>query len=232
MLENFFDIDLMRRFAPLILRAFVVNIKLMLVAEAIVLVWALVIALARVAPGTAGRPLRWLAVVYVDFFRGVPLILLIFLVGFGLPISNPGVFGGVSLFWLTVIALSLGYGAYVAEVYRAGIVSIHPGQMAAARALGLTYPQAMRHVVLPQAVRRVTPPLLNDFVSLQKDTALASVIGVTEALKQSSINAGNVLNASPIVFAGLLFVLITIPLARLVDHLMERDARRFRAGAF
>src|SRR5262249_21314007 len=163
----------------------------MAVSEAIVLVWALFVALLRTAPGRAAMPLRFLAVVYVDVFRGIPLIILFTLIGFGLPQTGIPFFAGLHLFQLSVLALVLAYGAYLAQVYRAGIDSVHPSQRAAARSLGLSYPKAMWFVVIPQAVRSVIPPLLNDFVSLQKDTALASTIGLLEALQVGNNFAGN-----------------------------------------
>jgi polar amino acid transport system permease protein len=230
LLEQFLSWDNIRGSLPLVLQGFVVNLRMMLVAEAAVLAWALVLALLRVAPGSWAAPLRWLSVAYVDFFRGVPLLLVFFLVGFGLPQTSLPGFAGMSLFTLSVISLTLVYGAYVAEVYRAGIQSVHPSQVAAGRSLGLSYAKTMRFVVLPQAVRRVVPPLLNDFVGLQKDTALAGVIGVLDGFRQASIYAGNTFNVSSLVGLSLCFVLITVPLARLTDWLLRRDAARMQAA--
>jgi polar amino acid transport system permease protein len=170
---------------PNVWAGFQVNLKLMVVAEALVLVFALGVAIVRGLPGRGARPLRALMIVYTDFFRGTPLILVAFVVGFGLPALNIHVISARSNFTYGVIALTLVYTAYVTEVYRAGIESVHPSQRMAARSLGLSYMQSMRYVVVPQAVRRVIPPLLNDFIGLQKDTALVSVIGVGEAALQS-----------------------------------------------
>ena len=228
--DNFFNRGHLEASFPAILDGFLINIRMMLVAEAAVLVWALLLVLMRVAPGARGLPLRVLAIVYIDFFRGVPLILVFFFVCFGLPIAGVPGFEGQSLFTLSVISLTLVYAAYVAEVYRAGIDSVHPSQSAAARSLGLSYGRTMRFVVLPQAVRRVIPPLLNDFVGLQKDTALAATVGLIEGANAAQIYAGTTLNVSSYVGIAVCFIVITIPLARLVDYLLVRDQRRMRAA--
>jgi polar amino acid transport system permease protein len=208
---------------------FWLNVKLMLVAEALVLVVGLVIAVIRSLPGPALAPLRIVALVYTDVFRGVPLLLVIFIVGFGLPALQLAVLSEQSLFTYGVIALVLVYSAYVAEVYRAGIDSVHPSQTAGARSLGLTQWQSMRFVVLPQAVRRVIPPLLNDFIGLQKDTALVSVLGLVEAARAAEQYASTTFNFTGYTMAALLFIAITIPLARVTDYLIERDRRRMAA---
>ncbi len=176
-------------------------------------------------------PLRALAVAYVDLFRGIPTLLLVFLVGFGLPaLRLQGI--PTSLFWLGLIALTLSYGAYVAEVFRSGIESVHPSQRAAARSLGLSSGQTLRSVVLPQAIRRVLPPLLNDFVSLQKDTALIAVLGFGESLRQAGIYASFNFNYTPYVVAALFFIALTVPLARVTDWLSARAlARQHSEGA-
>jgi polar amino acid transport system permease protein len=229
-LEQFFDFGVMWDALPFVLKGFRINIQIFLWAEAIVLVWALVVAVVRLLPGRGAAPLRWLAIVYIDVFRGLPAIVVIYLVGFALPKLTVPVLSDMSLFWRGVTALVLVYGAYVAEVYRAGIQSVHWSQTAAARSLGLSYFQTLRHVVLPQAVRRVIPPLLNDFIGLQKDAALVSVIGLVDGLRQANLQASKYVNASPIVALGLCYVLITIPLARFVDYLVKRDQRRMLAG--
>src|SRR5690349_2520463 len=203
----------------------------MIVAEVLVLFFALAIAVIRNLPGRGARPLRALMIVYTDFFRGTPLILVAFVVGFGLPALNMRVISTQSNFVYGVIALTLVYTAYVTEVYRAGIESVHPSQRMAARSLGLSYWQAMRHVVIPQAVRRVIPPLLNDFVGLQKDTALVTVIGVAEATQQAQQFSQNNYNFTSYVVAAVFFVLLTIPLARFTDHLIAMRERRERAQA-
>ena len=186
--------------------------------EVAVLLLGLLIALVRTIDAPALFPLRILAAVYTDVFRGIPTILLIYLTGFGIPAldleglpTEPVVLGG--------IALTLSYGAYVAEVYRAGLKSIHPGQRHAALAVGLTEGQAMRHVILPQAVRRVGPPLLNDFIALQKDVALIAIIGVTgEAFREAQIQTATDFNYTPIIAVAILYLAVTIPLARLLDR--------------
>ena len=212
-----------------------------------------VVALARLMPGPAGKPIRALAIIYCDVFRGLPAIVTLYLVGFGIPTSGlsdliaPHIVGlfvdlssmsvgevraatRIPVSWWCVLALTLTYGAYVAEVYRAGIESIHWSQVSAARSLGLSYMQTMRYVVIPQAVRRILAPLLNDFIGLQKDTALVQVVGVIDAFNQSRIIAANVFNLSAVTVVAILFVLITIPQARFVDKMIERDNARMRAG--
>jgi len=215
---------------PAIASSFGVNVRMFLVAEPLILVVGVLVAVTRVTVAPALFPLRALAVVYTDLFRGVPTLLLVFVVAFGLPaLQLRGV--TTSLFWLGVVALVLSYGAYVAEVFRAGIESVHPSQVASAQALGLSHAQSLRHVVVPQAVRRVVPPLLNDFVSLQKDTALVASVGLAEALRQAQIYSSFHFNFSSYLVAAAFFVVLTIPLARLTDALGRRYARRERAGA-
>jgi polar amino acid transport system permease protein len=208
---------------------FWLNVKLMLLAEALVLVVGMAIAVIRSLPGPALAPLRVVAIVYTDVFRGIPLLLVVFMVGFGLPALQLAVLSDQSVFTYGVIALVLVYSAYVAEVYRAGIESVHPSQAAGARSLGLTQWQSMRFVVLPQAVRRVIPPLLNDFIGLQKDTALVSVLGLVEAARAAEQYASTTFNFTGYTMAALLFIAITIPLARVTDWLVERDRRRMAA---
>jgi polar amino acid transport system permease protein len=210
---------------------FVINIKIMVVAEIVVLVLALGIAILRGLPGPAAFPLRALAVVYTDVFRGIPLILVVFIVGLGLPGLQLRWISTQSVFVYGTIALILVYSAYVTEVYRAGIESVHASQVAAARSLGLTHWQTQRHVVLPQAVRRVIPPLLNDFIGLQKDTALVSLLGVVESAREAQDYAATYFNFTGYVVAAVYFVLLTIPLARFTDWLIRRDQRKTRAAA-
>jgi len=216
---------------PDVWAGFKVNLKLMVVSESLVLVLALAVAIIRGLPGRGAKPLRALMIVYTDFFRGTPLILVAFVVGFGLPALNLHVLSNLSNFAYGVIALTLVYTAYVTEVYRAGIESVHPSQRMAARSLGLSYAQSMRYVVVPQAVRRVVPPLLNDFIGLQKDTALVSVIGVAEAALQAQGYSQTYANFTSYTVAAVLFVLLTIPLARFTDHLIAKRERRERAAA-
>jgi polar amino acid transport system permease protein len=215
---------------PSVIKGFGKNVLMFLVAEPLILVLAALVAMVRTTTTPALFPLRVVAVVYTDVFRGIPSILLVFLLAFGVPAL--GLTGlPTSLFWLALIALVLSYGAYVAEVFRAGIDSVHPSQRASALALGLSETQTMRHVVLPQAVRRVVPPLLNDFVSLQKDTALAGAVGVFEGLFAARDYANFNFNFTPYVVTALLFVALTVPLARFTDWLGRRGARRMTQGA-
>jgi polar amino acid transport system permease protein len=230
-LQKFFSPHHFRVALPDVWQGFQLNLKMMVVAEILVLILALAIAVIRGLPGRGAAPFRALAIVYTDVFRGTPLILVAFLVGFGLPGLNMAVISTQSNFVYGVIALTLVYTAYVTEVYRAGIESVHPSQRMAARSLGLSYTQAMRHVVVPQAVRRVIPPLLNDFVGLQKDTALVTVIGVAEATQQAQQYSQNNYNFTSYVVAATFFILLTIPLARFTDHLILRRERRERAQA-
>jgi polar amino acid transport system permease protein len=207
------------------------NIRMFLVAEVLILALALVIALIRQSAGPVLFPLRVLAMIYVDFFRGVPLLLVVYAVGFGLPALRLGFVSGQSFAVYGVIALTLSYSAYVSEVYRAGLNSVHRSQVAAARSLGLSHGTALRYVILPQAVRNIIPPLLNDFISLQKDTALVGVLGAIEANQAAQIYASTVFNYSSLTVAAILFLILTIPLARFTDRLIEKDRRRRLAGA-
>jgi len=218
-----------RRSFPDIADAFLLNVRIFLIAEVIILVLALVIAVLRSLPGPVFFPIRALAIAYTDLFRGVPTILVIYILGFGVPALQLSGIPISPLFW-GVVALVLVYSAYVAEVYRAGIESVHPSQEAAARSLGLSRGQALRFVVLPQAVRRVVPPLLNDFIGLQKDSALVALVGPVEAFRQAQIAQSATFNFTPYLATALLFVLLTIPLARLTDWLIARDRRRLLAG--
>lgn len=228
---QFFDPEVFRVSMPIVFRAFLTNISLMVVTEIAVLLWGLVLALLRGLPGLAAAPLRWFAIAYIDFFRGLPSLVVIFLVGFGMPITGIPPFSDLSIFTLAAIALTLVYGAYVAEVYRAGIESIHPSQSAAGRSLGLSAGKTMRFIVLPQAVRRVLPPLLNDFIGLQKDTVLVGVLGVSEAFRAAQILSGQRFNATPYMVLAFYFVVLTIPLTRFTDYLILRVQRRTAAAA-
>lgn len=252
--KTFFYLPLIIEKWRLVRDAFWINIKIFVIAEILVLVWGLVVAIARLMPGPAGKPVRMLAIAYCDVFRGLPAVLTLYLVGFGLPISGlpdlviPPIVGlfvsfdgmtaaeikqftRIPLTWYCILALTLTYGAYVAEVYRAGIESLHPSQWAASRSLGLSYLQTLRYVIVPQAVRRIMAPLLNDFIGLQKDTALVQVIGVVDGFNQAKMIASNAFNLSAVTIIAILFVLITIPQARFVDRLVERDQARMRAAS-
>jgi polar amino acid transport system permease protein len=227
--RSFFDWGDISSSFPDIARAFVLNVKIFLVCEVCILILALVIAVLRSLPGPVFFPLRALAVIYADLARGIPTILVIALLGFGVPgLQLTGV-PTSRVFWAGV-GLILVYSGYVAEVYRAGIESVHPSQEAAARSLGLSRFQALRRVILPQAVRRVIPPLLNDFIGLQKDTALVGTLGVVEAFNQSQIYSNATFTYGSYLAAAALFVAITIPLARFTDWLIARDRRRRQAA--
>jgi polar amino acid transport system permease protein len=227
---TFFDGAHARAAFPAILEGFWLNVKMFLIAEPLILILALLVALARQARAAWLTPVRVLAVAYTDVFRGIPTILLVVLFAFGMPVLQLQGVPQSPFFWATV-ALVLSYGAYVAEVFRAGIESIHPSQVASAEALGLGRGQAMRYVVVPQAVRRVIPPLLNDFVSLQKDTALVSSVAVFDAMFAARDYANYNFNYTPIVVVAGFFVVMTVPLARYTDWLQARYRQRELAGA-
>ena len=229
--HTFFDLDTIRQSFSEILHGFWINVWVACVAEVLVLVLGLVVAVVRMLPGRAGAPLRFLATVYADAFRAIPAIIVIFLVVFGIIGSQIPVLSKLPPVWLGLFALTLTYTAYVSEVYRAGLSSIHPSQGAAARSLGLNYAQTLRTVLVPQAIRRVIPPLLNDFIGLQKDTALLSIAGISEAFQVSTYWQSFTFSMSPVIVPAILFILITIPQARFVDYLIERDARRRAGGA-
>jgi polar amino acid transport system permease protein len=216
--ELFFNWEVFKESFPEVLEGFWLDVKVFMIVEVAVLIVALALAVLRTSRAPAFFPLRLLTTVYVDVFRGIPTILLVYLVGFGIPAlrltglpTDPVVLGG--------IALGLSYSAYVTEVYRAGIRSVHRGQRDAALAVGLTEAQAMRHVILPQAIRRVTAPLLNDFVALQKDVALISIIGPQEAFRIAQIIQGETFNYTPLIAAALLYLAVTVPLARVVERM-------------
>ncbi|ANS64483.1 glutamine ABC transporter permease protein [Streptomyces lincolnensis] len=229
--ETFFNGEYAREALPKVLEGLWLNVRLLLICGAAVLVLGMLIAIARTLRGPVFFPLRVLAAAYTDFFRGLPLIINLMIVVLGVPALrlqgvtvDPVLLGGT--------ALTLTYSAYVAEVFRAGIESVHPSQRAAARSLGLTNRQALRFVVLPQAVRRQVPPLLNDLVSLQKDTGLVSIGGAVDAVRAADIIVGRSLNYTPYIVAGLVFVALTIPMTRFTDWVTARmDRRRAQGGA-
>jgi polar amino acid transport system permease protein len=227
--RSFFDWGDISSSFPDIARAFVLNVKIFVVCEVCILILALVIAVLRSLPGPVFFPLRALAIVYCDLARGIPTILVIALLGFGAPALELTGVPRSRVFWAG-LGLILVYSGYVAEVYRAGIESVHPSQEAAARSLGLSRFQALRRVILPQAIRRVIPPLLNDFIGLQKDTALVGTLGVVEAFNQSQIYSNATFTYGSYLAAAALFVAITIPLARFTDWLIARDRRRRQAA--
>ncbi|MFC8144892.1 amino acid ABC transporter permease [Streptomyces paradoxus] len=229
--ETFFDWGYAREALPKVLEGLWLNVRLLLICGAAVLVLGMLIAVARTLRGPVFFPLRFLAAAYTDFFRGLPLIINLMIVVLGVPALrlqgvtvDPVLLGGT--------ALTLTYSAYVAEVFRAGIESVHPSQRAAARSLGLSNRQALRYVVLPQAVRRQVPPLLNDLVSLQKDTGLVSIGGAVDAVRAADIIVGRSLNYTPYIVAGLVFVALTIPMTRFTDWVTARmDRRQAQGGA-
>ena len=212
------------------LTGFWINIKVFVIAEILVLIWALLIALLRLLPGKACAPIRFVAAAYTDLFRSIPAILVLYLIVYGLQKARLPLFENLDVQDYCIVALVLVYGAYVSEVYRAGIQSIHWSQLAAARSLGLSYGQSMRHVVVPQAVRRIIPPLLNDFIGLQKDTALISAIGILEVLGRARFINNSQATFTGYTMAALLFIAITIPQARAAEWLIKRDHAKTRAG--
>ena len=227
--SSFFDLAVARAALPEVLVGLWLNIRVMAVCAVFILAFGLGIALLRTLRGPVFFPLRALATAYVDLFRGLPLLLVLLVVGFGVPglrlqglPSSVVFYGGV--------ALVLTYSSYVAEVFRAGIESVHPSQQLAARGLGLSYPQTMRHVVVPQAVRRVVPPLLNDLVSLQKDSGLISILGVIDAVRAAQISQAEYASFTPYMVAGVLFVLLTIPLTRLTDRIARKQGWQGAGG--
>ena len=223
--KTFFDLDYGREVFPTVIKGLFLNIKLTIIGSLCIGAIALLLAILRTTRSAALTPFRLLATAYVDIFRGIPLLLVIFLIGFGVPaLGLKGLTSNVTI--LGTAAVVITYSAYVAEVIRSGILSIHPSQRAAARSLGLTHAQSMRHIVLPQALRRVVPPLLNDFVALLKDTGLVSILGVVDAIRAAQINASRTFNYTPYVVAALLFLCITIPLTRYTDRALRNTYSR------
>jgi polar amino acid transport system permease protein len=224
--ETFLSWEQIRRSASDIIHAFWLNLWIALASEALILVVALSLALVRAAPGRAMAPLRFLAIAYIDVFRAIPLIILLYLVAFGIPIAEIPVLSDLPTAWLVVIALTVTTSAYVAEVFRSGIETVHWSQTAAAKSLGFSTTQTWFYVVVPQAFRRVLPPLLSYFIGLQKDTALVLVVGTIDAFGMAKIYAGNYFNLSSVTFVAIVFILATIPQTRFVDYLIRRQARK------
>jgi polar amino acid transport system permease protein len=241
-LDYYFDFGLMGDEFDRVLDGFWITLKLSIISGILALVWGLILAVLRQLPGTALAPVRGIVIAYIDVFRGIPLLLVLLLVsGFlgaaqaegTIPreIGLPTWFGETSPFWYGVISLTITYGAYMAEVYRAGIEAVPQGQMEAARSLGMSHGQAMRQVIVPQAVRKVIPPLLNDFIALMKDTSLVSILGLIEVVQAGRDVQTETINGSALVLGALMFLVVTIPLARLVDRLIARQQERTsRAG--
>ena len=245
-ISQYFDVNFMLDHFGTVFKAFTtMTLELFVISGILSLIWGLILSLLRQVPGKIGAPIRFLTIAYIDVFRGIPLLLVILLIygGFGalsssnatpgpLPefIAIPSFFGKPAAFWYGVMAITITYGAYMAEVYRAGIESIPRGQMEAARSLGMSHAQAMRYVIVPQAVRTVIPPLLNDLVALMKDTSLVSVISLPEAVQVSFDIQSNTFNSSALTLAALMYLVVTLPMARLVDWLIHRQQRRIQRG--
>lgn len=227
--QQFFDPDAVLEAFPAVWRGFWVNMRIWVICLVATALWALVLAVARAFEGPWFAPLRVFVIVYIDFFRGVPALLLVLLFGFGIPaLKLPGM-PTDGLLW-GALAIVLSYSAYVAEVYRSGIDAVHDGQRMAAKALGLNQWQAMRYAILPQALRNVAPALLNLTMALQKDVALLSVIGVRDAVREAQIYTARTFNYSSLIAAAILFMLATIPLARFADHLARKDRHKRLQG--
>jgi len=226
--DTFFDWSYGGEVLGAVAKGLVVNIRLTIIAAILIGIFAMILALLRTSRSAALTPFRIMATAYVDIFRGVPLLLVILLIGFGVPaLRIEGLTNSVLILGTTAVVLT--YSAYVAEVIRSGILSIHPSQRAAARSLGLSSSQTMRHVVLPQALKRVVPPLLNDLVALLKDTGLVSILGVTDAVRAAQIASSRTFNYTPYVTAAILFLIITIPLTRYTDRVLAKSIKRQNA---
>ena len=227
--QTFFDVPYGLQVLPLIWDGFKLDLLLVMIATFFIAILSLVIALLRTSKAAALAPFRILSTVYVDIFRGTPLILVIYLIGFGIPALDLQYISGADVAVLGTAAIVVTYSAYVAEVIRSGILSVHPSQRAAARSLGLSPSLTMRHVVLPQALRRVVPPLLNDFVSLLKDVGLVSILGVVEGVRVAQIQTAKSFNYTPYVVVSILFLIVTIPLTRFTDRVLARTISRQNA---
>lgn len=238
-LKQFFDIGFMADHFDEVLDGFWITVQLSIVGGVLALIWGLILASLRQLPGKAFLPVRVGTIAYIDVFRGIPLLLLILLIAGGIPsleflpkeIRLPQWFGKPDSFWFGVAAITITYGAYMAEVYRSGIEAVPRGQMEAARSLGMSHRQAMRSVILPQAIRKVFAPLLNDFIALTKDTTLVSVIALNETVLVASDIQSETFNSSALTLGAILFLVVTLPLARLVDKLISREQSRFTRGA-
>lgn len=222
---TFFDFSLLRDNALYILGGFLVNVELFLICEVLILVWALLVAIIREIPGDAAAPTRLIAAVYTDVFRGIPSLLVLLIVGLGLRRTGLPILSNLSNFEAACLALTLNYGAYVAELFRAGLHSVHWSQNAAARSLGLNYTQTLRLVILPQAIRHIIPPLLNSFISLQKDTALVTILGVLDAVNRAQAVSSYSASLAPFTGVAFCFLVITLPMTRLTEYLDARDRR-------
>ena len=236
---QYFDFGLMADEFDPVLDGFWSTVQLSVISGVLSLAWGLVLAVLRQLPGRALAPVRAVTIAYIDVFRGVPLLLVLLLVSGGLgafalegviprEIGIPRFFGKPDPFWYGVFAITLTYGAYMAEVYRAGIEAVPRGQMEAARSVGMSHGQAMRYVIVPQAVRSVIPPLLNDFIALMKDTSLVSFLGFVEVVQAGRDVQSEFFNSSGLTLGAIMFLVVTIPLARLVDRLIARQQERYQ----
>lgn len=223
------------------LEAFWITLKLAMLGGALSLMWGLVLAVLRQLPGKALAPVRWLSIAYIDIFRGIPMLLVLLLVSSSLgafaqegliprSLGFPEWLGQTSAFWWGIFSLTLTYGAYMAEVYRAGIEAVPSGQTEAARSLGMSHGQAMRHIIVPQAVRKVIPPLLNDFIALMKDTSLVSILGIIEIVKLGGDLQSEFFTGAGYMVGALMFLVVTIPLARFIDYLLAKQQRKTQRG--
>ena len=241
LLKEYFDLDIMRDSFPRVLDGFWFTVKLSIIAGILSLIWGLILAVLRQTPGKLGALIRWPTIAYIDVMRGLPQLIIILLVfGFFGEMADSGIlpievaiprwFGQPDPFWYGVVAITLCYGAYMAEVYRAGIEAVPLGQTEAARSLGMSHGQAMRHVIVPQAFRKVIPPLLNDFIALMKDTSLVAFIGLIEVVQVGRDIQQTESNSSALMLGALMFLAVTIPLARLLDYLIARQQRKEMRG--
>jgi polar amino acid transport system permease protein len=228
--EGYFNLTVLAAGFPQIARAFVTNLWVSVVAEITSVVWGLILAVARSLPGRAAAPIRLMAICYIDLFRGLPGLLTILIIGFGLPQTGLPIVSSLSLFASGTLALTIVYGAYLAETFRSGIEAVHWSQVAAGKAIGLTHFQVMRFVVLPQALRSVIPPLLNWYISLLKDTSLLSVLGLLEGVNTARILVTAQSNLTALTGVSLCFLAVTIPLARFTDYLIKRNAAKLRGA--
>jgi polar amino acid transport system permease protein len=241
-IDQYFDLDIISDNFTFVLKGFGETLELSLLSGALALTWGLILALLRQLPGRSLTPVRFLTIAYIDVMRGVPLLLVLLLIsgslpfiaeGLGLPqsIGIPQWFGKPDPFWYGVMAITITYGAYMAEVYRAGIEAVPRGQMEAARSLGMNHRQAMSQVIVPQAVRKVIPPLLNDFIALMKDTSLVGVIALIEVVEAGRTVQAETFNSSALTLGAIMFVIVTVPLARLVDRLIAKQQAQTERGA-
>jgi polar amino acid transport system permease protein len=237
--HQYFDFHIIGDNFSYVLKGFGQTVELSMVSAALALTWGLVLALLRASPGRAMLPVRGVSIAYIDLMRGIPLLLVLLLISGSLPFLTflpmwlrvPEFFGKPDIFWYGVMSITLTYGAYYAEVYRAGLEAVPYGQMEAARSLGMSHAKAMRYVIVPQAIRKVIPPMLNDFIALTKDTSLVGVIALVEVVKAGREIQAETFNSSALTLGALMFIVVTIPLARVVDRLIARQQLALRRTA-